>query len=532
MPSAEILQLLREAEGHYHRGDRQSAEAVWRLAAERDPGCAPAFHGVGWVKYLAGDPAGAVTWITRAVERTPDFAPYHNDLGIVLAAAGHREAAERAYRRALELAPQFAEAHLNRGNLLRDQERWPEAVEVYRAAVSARPSFVEAHHALATALRESGRVQEALRSYEAALRLRPNSAEVYNDVGVTYARAGDADHAAAALQNAIRLKPTYSKPYRNLAALLLRLGRHEQALPVLSRLVELEPNAAGAHNDLGTVLARTAKTSEAIAAFRKAIALNADLGPAYANLGLTLEDSGDLDGAVAALRQAARLMPESSVVAYHLGALGAGTPPATCPPEYVIDLFDNYSGRFEQHLVGALGYRGPELLLEAVRAAGPSVPLDVLDLGCGTGLCGVLFRPMARRLVGIDLAPRMIAASKERDIYDELVQSDIVPAMHARRGEFDLLLAADLFIYVGDLTATFRAAAVALRPGGLLAFTVESIDEGDFVLRPTRRYAHSLAYLRRVAGENGLEQLSVNARALRAGEQGEVLGMTVLLRRN
>src|SRR6185437_13438150 len=139
----------------------------------------------------------------------------------------------------------------------------------------------------------------------------------------------------------------------------------------------------------------------------------------------------------------------------------SGKETRTAPDAYVKHLFDEYALRFESHLVEELRYRAPEDLLSAVLQVRPEAKAgeggalwDVLDLGCGTGRCGELFRPYARRMVGVDLAPNMIEISRKRGggrIYDELLNSHILAALERYREAFDILVAADVFIYVGAL---------------------------------------------------------------------------------
>jgi predicted TPR repeat methyltransferase len=315
-----------------------------------------------------------------------------------------------------------------------------------------------------------------------------------------------------------------------LGRLLLRMGRPADGLEVLAELVRAGTEPADVHHDLAVALAQLGRLAEAIAHFRRALALCPDDAEGYCNLGLALEDSGDTAGAAAAYGRARELRPESAPIAYHHAALTGQSPPPACPPPYLVPLFDGYADRFDKHLVNTLHYAGPQLLRKAVAEVSDRSDLSVIDLGCGTGLCGEVFRPVASKLVGVDLAPRMLEKSRERGVYDELARADIVEAMNARARSADLVLAGDVFIYVGDLAAVFDAVRTALLPGGLFAFTIESIDDtaGDFVLRPTRRYAHSAAYLRRLASAAGLVERYMKPATLRAGEAGDVAGLVLI----
>jgi predicted TPR repeat methyltransferase len=529
--SVDVAQLLRQAEALARAGRVREAYDVARRATEARPPTPAALHAAGWCALQLRELDAALDYMTRAAAAAPSAVGYCNDVGIVLAARKEPARAEEWYRKALALEPRFPAALLNLGNSLRDQRQWDDAVRAYRAAAEADPKLPAAHHALGTALREVGRVDDALRSYRRALELKPGAAEIYNDLGVTLARAGQPGPAAEALRKAVALQPGYVKPLRNLGTLLLETGAFADAAQVLRQWVAIEPQSPKAHHDLGAALARLGNKDEAMEHLRRTTALAPDYGPAYCNLALVLEDLKKIPEAVEALRQAQKLLPQSRIVEYHLAALGGGESPAACPPDYLVELFDTYAERFDEHLVERLEYRGPQLLWEAVNEAGVKPPVDVIDLGCGTGLCGVLFRPVARTLVGVDLSPRMIDKSRHRGVYTELLREDLVPAVRSRPLAFDVALAADVFIYVGDLREVFAATAAALRPGGLFAFTIETVPEGEYVLRESRRYAQSTSYIKQLAQRHSFSLVSERQVVIRSGEGPPVEGAVITLRR-
>jgi predicted TPR repeat methyltransferase len=171
------------------------------------------------------------------------------------------------------------------------------------------------------------------------------------------------------------------------------------------------------------------------------------------------------------------------------------------------------------------------MLYEAVMATTQArAGLDVIDLGCGTGLVGKLFRGVAGRLTGIDVSPGMIEQAKRRQVYDQLVLDDVVNYLQARKDACDLVLGADVFIYIGDLAAVFQAVAQLLRPGGLFAFSLEATTQGEYVLQANRRYAQSLAYIQRLAGQHHLATALANPVKLRRHRDQSAEGLIVVLR--
>lgn len=201
--------------------------------------------------------------------------------------------------------------------------------------------------------------------------------------------------------------------------------------------------------------------------------------------------------------------------------------------EYVAQLFDAFADHFDEKLVGQLNYRAPAIIMDALSARLPSPArqeLSILDAGCGTGRCGPLLRPFARRLVGVDLSAGMLERAEASEAYDELRVGELVGAMEAEPDSYDLIVAADVLVYFGALDEVLRAAARALRPAGLAAVTVERHDDGDYALRASGRYAHSASYLRATAERAGLEVLDVQDCVCRWESGGPLAAYVAVLR--
>jgi predicted TPR repeat methyltransferase len=241
--------------------------------------------------------------------------------------------------------------------------------------------------------------------------------------------------------------------------------------------------------------------------------------------------------ALQAYGRAVELGADPAQVDFALAAFGAegSAMPDAAPQPYVVQLFDSVAGDFDQHLNDTLKYRVPQLLAEALaRCGGLPAGASVLDLGCGTGLAGALLRPQAARLEGVDLSPGMLEQARRRGIYDALACGDIVEHLEALSAPVDLVLAADVFVYLGDLAPVFAASAAALRPGGLFAFSVEALGAAagvDFLLCRTRRYAHALDYVLRLTAAHGFEVALLEAAVLREEGGADVAGGIVVLRR-
>lgn len=257
--------------------------------------------------------------------------------------------------------------------------------------------------------------------------------------------------------------------------------------------------------------------------------------PAWFLLGEAREQLGDRPGAVAAFERAREVDPEDGQgAAVRLARLGA-VAAAPMPAGYVRALFDGYAPQFDEALTEGLGYRGPEVLLQAVVNAHAGQPLrfaHALDLGCGTGLAGVTFHAMCDELTGVDLSPRMLAVAEAKGAYKRLVEGDVMQFAATEKSAgrcYDLIVAADVFMYFHDLSA-FRDIASLLEPGGTFAFTVETYDGHGAILRDTLRYAHSEAHVRDALRTAGFTVVSLDAASTRTEKGVPVPGLVVVAR--
>jgi predicted TPR repeat methyltransferase len=248
---------------------------------------------------------------------------------------------------------------------------------------------------------------------------------------------------------------------------------------------------------------------------------------AWFALGETREKLGDLDAAAQAFQATLVADPaDAQGAAARLALIGQGEALDGLPPAYVARLFDDYAWRFDKHLTENLGYRAPALIVEALSAVAPSRRFaSALDLGSGTGLMGEALRGRVGHLTGVDLSAAMIAKARERGIYDELIIGEEVAPMRERPSAFDLIVAADVFVYVGDLAPLFAAVVTALTADGLFAFSVESFEGDGFQLEPTMRFAHSRSYVETTARKAGLRPLLTQSASTRRESGADAPGL-------
>lgn len=247
-------------------------------------------------------------------------------------------------------------------------------------------------------------------------------------------------------------------------------------------------------------------------------------------LGEMFEAAGQHGQAAAAWREVLECDPEDRFGAgLKLAATGYAAVPATPPLAYVETLFDAYAPTFESALLDKLDYRVPELLAHAIEVHGGARRYhSVLDLGCGTGLMGPYVRPIADRLGGMDLSEAMLQKAAEKQVYDDLLKSD-VNEFEVKPGSVDLVIAADVFVYVGDLDRAFAAIATSLAVDGLFVFSVENHESSDEpILQPSLRYTHSQAYVERLLSTHGLALISLARETIRLDRGEPLQGLIVV----
>ena len=452
----------------------------------------------------AGRHADAERLLTEICARPTVAAESWFLLGALAGMRGDATMAERRFRDALALEPEFTQARFNLGIALRDQGRTEEAVKELRGVVTQKPHHFEAHSAL----------------------------------GYLYIRLEQPGEAERCFRAALAHNPKHVDALINLANILSSRRQWHEAEILYRRALAIVPGNADAAINLGSVLVIREKFKDALSTFEQIQSVAPSNSDAYAKLGIQIAIAfkrlSDLETAKRVLRAVLRLFPQHEEAQFEMATLGGAASPERAPSEYVAKVFDDYADIFDEHL-GRLQYKAPEALYRALEANfKQDRELYTIDLGCGTGLCGPLFRRVSHTLVGVDLSSKMIEKARARAIYDELYVDDLVPALLRYVDILDLALAADVFVYMGDLQSVFDATSRALHAGGLFAFTIESAqqNEGDtYTLRSSGRYAHANGYILQLAHRFGLDSVLYQEIHTRLENNTPVAGAIFILKK-
>ena len=405
-----------------------------------------------------------------------------------------------------------------------------DALKINEKVTLLSPNDPEAHNNLGISFYELGRFDEALESYKKAVKLKPNFAIAYNNLGNTEKSLGNFKKAEKNYKTAIHFSSKYSEAYNNLGVISQILGKLNFSKANYKKAIELNPNFAEAYNNLGYIYEKLKKPILAEKNYKHAISLKPTYYEAHSNLGNISKELGKLDQAKSNYKNAININPDFTSAKHQLSALQGITTPIA-PRDYVENLFDNYADNFERSLIDKLEYNLPNIITEVIIKNQPAKSLgSVLDLGCGTGLIGQEIKKYCDYLEGIDLSKAMLRIAKNKKIYDSLSHGDIIEYLSTQDLKFDFFIAADVFIYIGDLSLIFQSIKTRNKSGGKLVFSIEESKSEDFSLQKTCRYSHSTKYVKLLCDKFDYEIIQVDRIVLRKEKKEYINGFVFLLK--
>ncbi|MFQ5533425.1 MAG: tetratricopeptide repeat protein [Sphingomonadales bacterium] len=563
---------LEQAKEHHQAGRLHQAYALYREVIAADTGNLEAIYHYGNLVRRVGTPEAARDIFAQALKLAPDEPLLHASMGEIHRDLGQQEQAIKSFFDAVRLNPADFASLTNLGVIYQRRGELDRACEVLRQAVRARDDFSPALNNLGIVLHRLGHqrgrpelIDEAIEILTRATEIDPNNANAAANLAAAYLRLKKYDAAGKCSLRALGINPkqlvaldalsaslvavrefTQARDileiavghypgevrlWQRLAGIYYQEKQYYEAIQAFKQIAALRPDDMKPQLVLGSICNEVSQFEDAVAAFRRAIELGANYPSPYQGLGQALARLDRIDEARAAMEKGLSLNPEDETMRFAVAAL-ADEAVDTAPEAYVTKLFDGFAAHFDEQLLEGLEYRTPELLSEAVRRVleQGERKLTVVDLGCGTGLCGPHFRDISGRLVGTDLSPKMIEKARERGGYDELRAESLEETLGKADQDLDLAIAADVFVYIGDLDPVFAAARLALKPRGLFAFSIEVTEDESFSVGTTFRFSHSHAYMSELARRHGFEVLIREAAILRKESGKPVEGAIYVLR--
>ena len=413
---------------------------------------------------------------------------------------------------------------------------------------------------------KEGRLAEAEKGYLELLRRKSDWGEVLNGLGTVFLDQSRPDKAKQVFEKAAGLRPPYFPACYNLARLKQRENDHKGAISIYRTMLEKQPGIGEAWNNLGVAYREIGDQDEAISCFRRAVAFAPYMAEAWNNLGVAQDEFNMIENASKSYRKAIEIRsdyasahfnlgislqklrrfkeaeehynkvletkPDDEAARFMLQSLGTSATPDAAPVEHVRRIFDRCAGTFESILVKDLEYKTPELLFDLVRPY-LTEEMNVLDLGCGTGLGAQLYRPFAKRLIGVDVSSKMLEKAAEKKIYNRLEVFDILQDWGFPK-KFDLIYSSDVFVYFGNLDTIIRSASSYLVYGGIIAFSVERLEDNsmeEYRLFPSGRYAHSRTYIQDCLRRHGLQLIEETKAVIRKQSGNQVKGLLIVAKK-
>jgi predicted TPR repeat methyltransferase len=530
-----IRQVLETALQHHSSGRLTLAAEHYRAALEIEPDHAAALHMLGVLEHQRNNPSDAIHLIGRAVELDPGEADYHGNLGAVLLSVERLEEAITELEIALRIQPGYIDAHINLANAL-DRAGDREGAEfAWRQALEQDDRNVGVWNAFGRFLSDGERQEEAVQAHQTAIQLGDDQAETWFLLGNALQASEQITEAIQAYESARKIAPDAAAIHSNLGKAFKDSGDLNSAINCYLAAIELDPDLLSAHYNKGVAYMEMRRGAEATAAFETTLCLDPTFTPAIRGLARIADSNDDLETARRYLERWQEVDPDDPEPVHLLTYYDKTNMPSRAPDDYVRRQFDQFARDYDQKLE-RLENQGPEILAAQLEKMllRPDGSLDILDTGCGTGLCGSILRPWASRLTGVDLSAGMLKRARRRGLYDELVEQELTAFLRTQHGAFDVIASSDTFNYFGDLQPVFIAAHQALRPGGHLFFNVEAndaeSDDASYRLQRHGRYCHTKAIITTTLEKAGFTLQHIDQCVLRVESKRPVVCFAVIAR--
>lgn len=465
------LGVLNAQQKNYHEAAHHLQQAI-----ELAPGdLSLKLHLANTLK-LQGQYNQSAQLLLKLIEQHPSYLPAKHNLGIVYYAQGKLSEAEKIFRQVIVLEPNYIDAAYNLGLTLAKQNRYEDAIIVYEQLLKLSTEHFAAHFHLACAKMQTDKISEAIEQFHIVEKNQPHHFETQCNLATCYLKQNKLSEAKIHYVKALEIEERDTQILFNLGVISTQQGNFDQAIQYYQKAIQINPDYFDAQNNLGVAFLAKQHSAFALRHFQ----------------------------------EASRLQPKNESIAYAVKMLEKNKDLSIASPEYIKTLFDAYADHYEAHLMTALEYQIPKLLRQAILDCTPLAPAskDILDLGCGTGLCGIAFKPFAKSLTGIDLSDKMLAVAKDKNIYDALSVSELTAFLTDKSAAYDLILAGDVLVYLGELDSIFGHISHSLRPHGIFAFNTEISHDSDYQINQSGRFAHSKRYLERLAQQHGFIILS------------------------
>lgn len=471
----------------------------------------------------------ALTTVQNTLQTHPKQYQVWRQLGNIKRHQQNFHEAQQAYQQALALHPLDADSMNHLGLIAYNLHQWHKAQQWFIEAVRARPDYVGAMYNLALSYKQQGELEQAVACLLAILDAQPDHLQSYLTLGRIALQNDSPQRAEWAFHKAAQLFPDDTVILETITQILLDHQQFRLAKPFCQTLTELGPSNPAAWYNLAVIYEKDGELSKALTQYQNALDVDPDYFPALNNAGVVCLAMEQRQAAKFYFDEALRRCPNDESVRYTLSALN-GESRIKAPEQYIEQLFDAYAEHFDQHLLVGLDYQIPDLLRQACDPYLPPHAIELLDLGCGTGLSAETFASLTKSMVGVDLSNNMLDKARAKGIYNELHQQSLPEFLMAHTGLYDVVIAGDVFTYFGDLDTIFRHCKRLLKPDGLFCFSIERSTSSNYELQASGRFAHHPYYIEELKTIHEFELINTFDAATRQQNNSGVAGQIILLR--
>lgn len=438
--------------------------------------------------------------------------------------------AQQAYQQALQLNPQDADSMNHLGLIAFNQQQWSQAEQWFKQALSQRPDYIGAMYNLALCHKNQYNFDEATACLLAILDAEPNHLHSYMSLGRIALENQSPQRAEWAFKKASKLSPHDKTVLEAITQILLDHHHYKLARPFCQNLTQLAPDNPASWYNLAVIYEKENNLSKALTNYQYALDVDPNYFPALNNAGVVCLALEQRQTAHFYFNQALKCRPDDESIRYTLSALN-GESRVQAPEQYIEQLFDAYAEHFDHHLMVGLDYQIPDLLRQACNPHLPSSKVDLLDLGCGTGLAAEAFSSITQTMVGVDLSQRMLDKARQKRIFTALHQQSLPNFLKDHQQFYDIILAGDVFTYFGDLDTIFRHCQRLLKAEGLFCFSIERSQNQGYELQASGRFAHNPEHIKELADIHELDWIDSFKAATRQQHNQAVAGEIILLRK-
>lgn len=437
------------------------------------------------------------------------------------------------YRKAVSINPMHLESHINLGVVYNSTQRFDQAIDCYQKAVTLNPDLSIIFYNLGISQKGKGELDKAISCFQKAITVEAECSEAHYNLANTLEIQGEFELATKSYKNAIRSNPKHFKAYCNLGILLMNQDELDEAISCYQKAIEINDQHVNAYNNFAVALMKQGDFKGAITKCLNAVDINPCCAEAYSNLASVYVGIGKFEDALMAYKDVLHLEPDNVTAQYMIDGL-SGKSRDAAPKEYIADLFDQYSADFDRHLVVDLDYKLPAFFRQMMHdlIGDGNIFQNAIDLGCGTGLSGQAFKSLCRKLTGVDLSQKMLDKADGKKIYDCLKFDGLCAFLASTQEQYDLFIALEVFIYVGNLEKIFSLIHKRASPKAYFIFSTESaLKREKFQLCKTGRYTHSYEYIKKIALDYGFSIVLHKSTEIRKNHIDLVVGDCYILKK-